>query len=133
MNVQQARTWLADRLAELDPADLWDLTLSTFPKLSSTHTTQIGHAAPSPDTFRRRRVELPVIWWVNEANEDASVANLYAALSFAPGSVVAQLLDLEEVRAIVVNEVGPEPFGPTGYLQATMTVTVVFAEGDEES
>jgi hypothetical protein len=133
VNIQGVRVWAKERLAELDTADLWEITLATWPELSATHTVNIGHAAPSPDTFKRRRVELPVTWWVNEANEDASVADLYAALSFAPGSLVADLLALPQIRSVAVNDVGAEVFGPAGFLRAEMLVTVVFDEGDEES
>lgn len=137
MNGQQVRLWLQARIEQLDTADLWDVTLSAFPELKSTHTVEIGHSAPSPDTFRRRRMAIPVVWWVNEGNEQAAVADMYTALSFAPDSLIASLLDLEEVRAVEVTDVGPEPFGPTGFVRAQTTVTVVFDDtptpDDEET
>lgn len=137
MNGQQVRLWVADRLAELDTDELWTIDLSAFPELKSTRTIQIGHSPPSPDTFRRRRMTLPVTWWVNEGNEQAAVADMYTALSFAPNSLIAELLDLNEVRAVEVTDVGPEPFGPTGFVRAETTVTVVFDDmpdpDDEET
>jgi hypothetical protein len=134
VNIQDAREWLKTTIAGLDTGNVWEITLATWPKLSATHTIDIGHAAPTPDTFRRRRVDLPVRWWVNEANEDDSVRNLYEALSFAPGSIIAQLLDLDDVvRAVVVEDVGPELFGPTGWLRAETTITVLIDGTDESS
>lgn len=127
------RVWLAGKLAELTAGGPWEITLATVPTLSGTHTIQIGHAAPTVDSFRRRRAALPVVWWVNEANEEASVADLYAALSFAQGSVIASLNDLDEVKGVEVLEVGEETFGPTGFLRASTTVTVKFDESADGS
>ena len=133
MNGQAVRVWLAEQIQELDVEELWDITLSAFPELSSTHTVVIGHSPPSPDTFRRRRMTIPVTWWVNESNEQAAVADMYTALSFGSDSLIASLLDLTEVRAVEVTDVGPEPFGPTGFVRAETTITVVFDDTDAGS
>lgn len=127
MNIQTARLWLADTIKQLDSQ--WSPTTRTWPELTATMTAEIGHAPPSPSTFRSHRVELPVIWWVNEGNEAAAVGRMYESLSFAPGSLAARLVDLEQVKAFTVDDVGAEQFrdGLTGFLRAVSAITLDLA------
>lgn len=124
MSVQDLRVWLGATIESLDNDDLWTVDLSTWPELKATYTVQVGHAAPNPDNFAKFRAELPVTWWVNEANKGASAADLYEALSWAPDSLVGQLAAFNEIKQIAIDEVGPDDFGRTGFLRAVSTITV---------
>lgn len=125
MNIQNARRWLQQRIDELDTANKWAVTLSSDEEYSATRTVKIGHAAPTPDTMKRRRVQLPVEWIVKESNEQAAVRDMYAAISFDADSIVAQLLALDPVRSVEITSVGPQPFGPSGFIVAESEIVVV--------
>lgn len=137
MNVQDAREWLKERIEALDTDGKWTTTLKVTEEYSATRTVEIGHAAPTPDSFKRRRIALPVRWVVKESNEEGAVRDMYAAISFAPDSIVFRLLDLDQVRSVEVTEVGKDLFGPSGFIVAESEITVVVDDTtvptDEES
>lgn len=135
MSIQTGRLWLAAQIPILDP--LWTVTTATWPELTATYTVEIGHAPPTPETFRAHRVDLPVTWWVNEGNEAAAAGRLYEALSFAPTSLVARLARLAPVDGVTVDELGPELFRDSrlGVLRAVSTVRLnltAIPEADED-
>ena len=123
--MQNAREWLQEHIKALDTGNKWTTTLSSADEYSATRTCKIGHAAPSPDSMKRRRVTLPVDWIVKESNEQESVRDMYAAVAFDENSIVARLLELAAVRSVVVTEVGPIQFGPSGFITAESEITVV--------
>jgi hypothetical protein len=125
VNIQDAREWLRDQLVALRPATDWTISLSTWPELNGTVVVVIGHAVPEPDNFKAGRVQLPVTWWVNEANEKASVRDVYGALSGDAGSVVGQLRELSSIKRVTVTEFGPDQLGPTKWVRALSEVVVI--------
>jgi hypothetical protein len=127
VNVQDARVWLRDQIIERQPSPKWVVTLQTFPKLSGTVEVVVGHAAPTADNWKAGRVILPVTWWVNEGNEQAAVREMYGAL-WGEGSLRSQLEQLPLIKRTEVTEVGPEVFGPTGWVRALSEFVVILSD-----
>lgn len=122
MNLNRARTLLAGKVAEL--AAGWQASTSTWPELG-TMTAVVGHAAPTPAVYRGGTLPLPLTLWVNEANSQAAIDALYAALDWSDESSLVRKLDaLEWVRVLTVDTVEPREAGPTLYTAADLTVTV---------
>lgn len=125
MNVHKhARVWLAEFVGAHDRK--WQVTTATVVDLNATLTAQVGHAAPTPDSFARRRIALPLTLWANEGNANQAIEDLYAAVSWEPGSLTHALTQHERVKVVTVDAVGPQREGPTGFVAAELTVTVLF-------
>lgn len=127
MNVHTlGRVWLANQVALLDPR--WTPTTVSVPDLNATLTAQIGHAAPSPDTYRGKRIPIPVTLWAIEANDTTAVESLYEAIAWDHASLVYRLDQLERIRQVTVDTVEARVDGPSWYLAADLTVTVRLTE-----
>lgn len=132
--IQRARRLLGDTIELLHSSSIntsrWKADLTTIPELAATRTVQIGHVLPNQATFRASRFDVPVLWWVNEGNKAAAVDDLYDALSREEdaGSLVQQLLALDWIVGIDVSFVGSRVEGPTGFLVAESTVSIVGAQ-----
>lgn len=120
VNVNDVREQLAEKTTELLP--YWTVDTRVWAPLNATRHARIGHATDiGPDTYRRRRATLTVTLWVNEEEEAASVADLYEAISFAPGTYLDKL-PAELVGQIAVGPVGPREEGPTGFIAVDLTM-----------
>lgn len=122
MNLNNDRRRLGEAIRVADRR--WTVELKTYPDVSSTFLAQIGHGTPTPDTYRSKRTELPVLLWANEGNVATAQDTLYGALSWGPDSLVSKLAALDWVRGVEVHAVGAREDGPTGFLFAEIRVTV---------
>lgn len=133
MSAQQARLDIATILDGVLPT-AWHTSTETDPE-KHTGLIHVGHAATIvPKNYKAFTVELPITLWVNEADANVGVTQLYDLLDpWNDRSVWEMLKGTVDVPKssrqlqfgeITVGNVGRRDDAQTGFLAADVTVVV---------
>lgn len=106
----------------------WRVTLETnAPK--HARTVQIGHADRIvPTQFRAYTMTLTLTLWVDEADSNAAIDELYDLLSPGPSSLLAHLASASGFTLdgeIDAGDMGPRDQGATSFLAADIRLSVI--------
>lgn len=106
----------------------WRVTTETRPAIHA-RTVQIGHADRIvPSAYRSYTMTLTLTLWVDEADANAGVDELYALVSPGPMSLLAYLADAEGFTLdgeIDAGDVGLREQGATSFLAADIRLPVI--------
>ena len=106
----------------------WRVVLDTSPP-KHARTLQVGHAERiTPDAYRAYAMVLVLTLWVDEADSNAAVDELYALLSPGPQSILAALLrasTFELAGQIDAGDIGPREQASTTFLAADIRLPVI--------